>query len=278
MPARTGELGHEPGWIGSAAQAECGEIQAGRPALRPGLERLHGSRVQAEAERAVEELLRLFLVEPELVGPDFQHRPHRAETTQWQDRIRPCRDDEVERIRHAGDQSLDQVVSGSAAQHVVVIQDQDQRLAVVEGIEQPLQHDTGRVDSRRDEVAIDVVGDGRTGRAERGDEPGHEARSVAVTLCDREPGSPVGIAARPGGEQGRLPEPGRRGHQGQWARCRVIERAEESLARDVFRSGRRRVELRAADEWTSAGYTRRKCRLRHDVSCSVGGGLLASKR
>ena len=248
MTARPGKVGHEPSSIGPLPQCQGREIQPGRPALRSRLKGLHGAAVQIEPERPVQEPVGLVRVEAELVRAELSHRPHGPQATHRQGRVGTRRDDEMERSREVGHQGLDQLVCRGAGEEVVVIEDEDQRLFVVERIQDPRQHLVCHVDPGRSEESVARVTQWCSGAPERRDDAGGQPDGVAVTRGDREPRGPHCRAARPCRQQRGLPVARRRRDEGQRTGRRIIQPFEEVRRDRCTRRGWWRCQLCAEDE------------------------------
>jgi hypothetical protein len=128
---------------------------------------------------------------------------------------------------------------------VEVVEDEDDLGLLGELVDEPRQHHLahGRGRDHRHER---LPGEPRAGTAERLDDVRPQHDRVVVALVERHPGD--GPAARlvlaPGGEQRRLPEPGRAGDEAEPQAAAVAQPREEPLTRHRLRRHERRVQLR----------------------------------
>ena len=121
-------------------------------------------------------------------------------------------------------------------QLVIVVEDQDDGIAIVQSPQQPGQDSARKIGSGCNEVAVDIVIDLHAGAAQGRDDASHQPDGVSVAVGQGQPCRPGRAPARPGRQQGGLAEPGRCGQERQWARRGRIEDVQQPLADDVFRS------------------------------------------
>ena len=133
-----------------------------------------------------------------------------------------------------------QVAARRAGQQVIVVEDEDERLAAVDSLEQSRQDLADDVDPRRHQVTVDIVVHSALARRSDSSDRRHEPDGVAVARRDRDPRRAACPPRGPGAQQGRLPEPGGRGDQRQRTSGRGVEAFEQPLTVDVLRAPRRR--------------------------------------
>ena len=153
MPVVSGEGLDETGRVLATAERERREVEPGGPALGSCDETLDVDVCQRVAEHLGEQLLRLLLVEAQFGGPQLEHLAARAQASEWQRRIEPGCDRELERPRQVVEQEGDTLVHGLARDQVVVLEhEHDSLVERGELVDQRRKHDLdgiGAADAER---------------------------------------------------------------------------------------------------------------------------------
>ena len=124
-----GQRADERGAVAAAPEGERGELEPGRPALRPLLQPVHVGRFEAELERAVEQLVGLGVGELQLLRPDLHELAGRPEARERQRRVGAAGDRDPQRPRQVAQEVRDRGVQELVVQQVVVVEhEHDRRL------------------------------------------------------------------------------------------------------------------------------------------------------
>ena len=130
VPACASEPLDEIRTVRPVTQPQSGQLQSGGPALGPRQQPEHvvlGQRRANPVEPAAEELDRLGDAEPQVFGPQLGQVPAYSQAAQWQRRVGPGDEHQVQLRRTAIQQRGDRRVHSGAGDEMVVVQYQDQR-------------------------------------------------------------------------------------------------------------------------------------------------------
>ena len=214
MAVRAVEGGYEPVRIGALTQGERREVDPGGPALGAPVQDFEALGTEPEGQLLVQEDRLLVLREAEVERTQLEQARVGAELRDRDRRIGAARDDELDvprlRLHEVGERG----VAGRVVDRVVVVEDEDELAR--KRLELP--------DDDRDQrvVHVDVaslerdlggVSEIRPDAADRLDDPGPERDRVAVGGIGGEPGEWALVELAPLREEGRLPEPRRRGEE-----------------------------------------------------------------
>ena len=252
VAVRAVEGGYEPVRIGALTQGERREVDPGGPALGAPVQDLEALGAEPEGQLLVQEDRLLVLRETEVERAQLEQARVGAELRDRDRRIGAARDDELDvprlRLHEVGERG----VAGRVVDRVVVVEDEDELAR--KRLELP--------DDDRDQrvVHVDVAGlerdlrgvsEIRADAADRLDDPGPERDRVAVGGVGGEPGERALVELAPLREEGRLPEPRRRGEEDE--RCvRADEPGAEPRAHDHLGRGREAAQLRFQEKADAA--------------------------
>jgi hypothetical protein len=113
--------------VGFAAKRQRGQVERGRPSLRPRLQPLDVRPGQIELEHAVEKRRRILVAEAKLTGTQLGELAAGAQSTERQRWILTARNDDVKRLREALDQVGKPLVDLRVRDQVVVVENEDER-------------------------------------------------------------------------------------------------------------------------------------------------------
>ena len=241
VPVAAGERGHEAGRIVVPAQGQRGQRQPGRPALGPGRQRRH-RRIRQGRRRVLEQFPGLRGSEPQLgraylgqlaAGPQPRQRQRRvAAAGQHQaDPGRPVLDQERERLVHL-----------PCADHVVVVED-EQDLVRSQFVDQRRDQPLERRRRGRPEQRTKAVVNPGAGPVQRGHRVPPEPRRIIVGRVQRQPRGRDLAAPGPVSQQDRLAVPGRGADQDQPPSQALIEPCHQPRPRHQARPRPGHVQL-----------------------------------
>ena len=205
--------------------------------------------------------------EPQLVRPDLGQLPGGPHAAQRQRRVGPREQHQLDRRRQVQQQESELVMAVRLADHVVVVQHQNDRLRQLgQLIDQQRKQRLGKIRRLAPDEGQDIIGtELRAGALQSmGDVPPQPAR-IVVTGIERHPGerAAFGRAQLPLGNQRRLAEARRGGGQ---HKLGVSTRQPGDQLRTLhpLRPGRRSVQLRLEN------HTGARSRCRREVSSRRG--------
>ena len=207
----------KPGDVVAPLHREGGELEGGDPALGAPLQRGDIRRGQVQTHHGVQVRGCLVLREAEIAGADLDEFPTCPQASQRQRRIGPARDHDVHPRRHVLEQERHPVLDLAGVDDVVVVEHEHD--VVRDRAELVDQRGEDRLDRRRlrhpEERQRARTDPGRH-RAQRRDQVRPEHGGLVVARVQGQPRHGLGASRRgcqPLGEQRRLAEAGRSGHE-----------------------------------------------------------------
>ena len=125
LPVNAVDEVHDLGTCRDRAQRQRGELEAGDPALRALLERLHVGGIEVQLHRPVEELPCLVPGEAEVGAADLDELAAAAQPRQRQRRVGTGGHHQVQLTGEVLEQERDGLVHLGCGDGVVVVQDED---------------------------------------------------------------------------------------------------------------------------------------------------------
>ena len=230
-----GEAGDEAGDVVAALHRERRQLERGDPPFGAPLQRGDVLRRQGQSHHLVEVRRSLVGREAQVGGADLDELAAPSQPRQRQRRVGAAGDHQVDLRGQVLQQERHPVLDVARVDDVVVVEHQHD--IVRDGAELVEQRGEDRFDRRlgRLQERERTCTDPGHRRLQRGDQVGPEQRGIVVALVEREPrrGPSIGgSGGQPVGQQRRLAEPGRSGHQRQRRLGPTAQALDQSRTRD----------------------------------------------
>ena len=224
-------------------QPEGGEVQARRPTLGSLDEELDVGLVERDLLSMHEQLARLVDAERQVTGADLAQRASRPEAPEWQRRVGPGRHDHPRLLREVLDEVLQRLPARLVGEHVYIVEDDRDRLAVRVHPVQELVDDGLRPRAGRSQPSECATSEPRPDAVDRAGDVGPEAHRVVVGGLQRHPRHGSAPAREPGLDEQGLAEPDGGVHQRQRRGGEPVELIEKPGTRHEADPDTRRAEL-----------------------------------
>ena len=250
-----GERGDEAVDVVVSAQRQASQLQPGRPALGPRgqrrgdrvRQRRTGPRSAGRRRDLLQQRRRLLGREPQFRGTQLGQLPAGPQPRQGQWRVAAACQRQVQPRWPVLEQEPERLVHQLRADHVIVIQDQQQRLICVRPagylVDQGRHQRLERRWRGRPEQRAHPLADSRPHPVQRGHRMPPEPGRVVVASIQRQPGHGMPAAPDPLGQQDSLAVPGRGAGQDESSSPALVEPLRQSRARHQIRPQPRHVQL-----------------------------------